>query len=140
MAGLGTVLRSACTALGLGAGLSVLFALAPPARGGVIDTPLPSFSDGQGAQFSVVIPAMIKNNGVESAVVCTNLSSGPMDIGLELFDETGALRNSVATGAGAFVGVPVGATVTVGTGAIAALHEDQVITLNTAGTGANNLR
>jgi slime mold repeat-containing protein len=50
------------------------------------------------------------------------------------------LRNSVATGDGAFVGVPLGVTVTVGTGAIAVLHEDQAITLNTAGTAADNLR
>ena len=133
------ILRSARTALGLAAGLSVLLALPPSVRGGLIDTPLPTFSDGQRAQSSVIIPAVIKRNLVETAVLCTNLSSGPMDIGFELFDETGALRNSVATGDGAFLGVPVGATVTVGTGTIAALHEDQVITLNTAGSGANSL-
>ncbi len=134
------VLRSARTALGLAAGLSVLLALPPTARGGLIDTPLPTFGDGQRAQFSVLIPAFIKRSNVEGAVICTNLSLAPMDIGLELFDETGTLRNSVATGDGAFLGVPAGVTVTVATGAIAALHEDQAITLNTAGNGANNLR
>ncbi len=88
--------RSACTALGLAAALSALLALPPTARGGLIDTPLPTFSDGQHAQFSVLIPAVIKRNFVETAVICTNLSLAPMDIGLELFDETGTLRNSVA--------------------------------------------
>ncbi len=135
-----TISRSSSTALGLAAGLSALLALPPSARGGLVDTPLPSFSDGQSAQSSILLPAFIKRNNVESAVICTNFSSAPMDIGLELFDETGTLRNSVATGDGAILGVPVGATVTIATGVIAALHEDQAITLNTAGNGANNLR
>ena len=128
------------TALSLTAGLVALLGLPSVTSAGVIDTPLPTFSDGQPAQFSVVIPAVIKNNGVETAVVCTNLASGPIDMGLEVFDETGALRNSVPSGSGAFLSVPVGATVTVATGAIAALFEDQAISLNAAGTGANNLR
>ena len=135
-----TISRSACTALGLAAGLAALLAVPPTARGGLVDTPLPSFGDGQRAQISVLIPAFIKRTNVESAVICTNLSLAPMDIGLELFDETGTLRNSVATGDGGILAVPVGATVTIATGAIAALHENQAITLNTAGNGANNLR
>jgi len=78
-------------------------------RAGVQDTPLPTFSDGQAAQLAALIPGAIKDNNVETVVICTNLAPAPLDVGLEVFDETGALRNSIAT-------------------------------LNTAGSGTNNLR
>jgi hypothetical protein len=61
-------------------------------------------------------------------------------VGLEVFDETGALRNAVNAGDGALLGVAPGATVTFGTGAVAAVSTDQTLTLNGAGSGANNLR
>ena len=109
-------------------------------RAGVQDTPLPTFSDGQAAQLAALIPGAIKDNNVETVVICTNLAPAPLDVGLEVFDETGALRNSVATGGGAFLDVAPGVTVTVGTGPVAALHENQTLTLNTAGSGTNNLR
>src|SRR5437870_1367016 len=81
-------------------------------RAGVQDTPLPTFSDGQAAQLAALIPGAIKDNNVETVVICTNLALAPLDVGLEVFDETGALRNSVATGAGAFLDVAPGVTVT----------------------------
>src|SRR5436309_12079341 len=109
-------------------------------RAGVQDTPLPTFSDGQAAQLAALIPGAIKDNNVETVVICTNLAPAPLDVGLEVFDETGALRNSIAAGDGAFLDVAPGVTVTVGTGPVAALHEDQTLTLNTAGSGTNNLR
>src|SRR6058998_3492528 len=109
-------------------------------RAGVQDTPLPTFSDGQASQLAALIPGVIKDNNVETVVICTNLAPAPLDVGLEVFDETGALRNSVATGNGAILNVAPGVTVTFGTGAVAALHEDQTLTLNTAGSGTNNLR
>src|SRR3989441_12137522 len=109
-------------------------------RAGVQDTPLPTFSDGQAAQLAALIRGAIKNDDVETVVICTNLAPAPLDVGLEVFDETGALRNSIATGDGAFLDVAPGVTVTVGTGAVAVLHEDRTLTLNTAGSGTNNLR
>src|SRR2546427_4060921 len=121
-------------------GLLVVAAGGPSARAGVQDTPLPTFSDGHAAQLAALVPGMIKDNNVETVVICTNLAPAPLDVGLEVFDETGALRNSVATGDGAMRKVAPGATVTFGTGAVAVLHEDQTVTLNTAGRGTNNLR
>src|SRR2546426_6310763 len=109
-------------------------------RAGVQDTPLPTFSDGHVAQLAALIPGAIRDNNVETVVICTNLAPAALDVGLEVFDETGALRNSIAAGDGAFLNVAPGVTVTVGTGAVAALHEDRTLTLNTAGSGTNNLR
>src|SRR5213594_2348126 len=111
-----------------------------PVRAGVEDTPLPTFSDARGAQLAAALPGVIKNNNVETVVICTNLAAAPLDLGLEVFDETGALRNEVAMGNGAILDVAPGRTVTFGTGAVAALFEDQALTLNTAGSGADNLR
>jgi hypothetical protein len=48
---------------------------------------------------------VIKNNNVETVVVCTNLAPAALDVGLEVFDETGALRNAVAAGNGAILNV-----------------------------------
>src|SRR2546426_3483507 len=107
---------------------------------GVQDTPLPTFSDGHAAQLAALVPGAIKDNNVETVVICTNLAAAPLDVGLEVFDETGAVRNEVATGNGAILSVAPGATVTFGTGAVAVLHEDQTLTLNMAGSGTNNLR
>ena len=122
------------------AALLVVAAARVSVRAGVQDTPLPTFSDGQAAQLAALIPGVIKDNNVETVVICTNLAPAALDVGLEVFDETGALRNSVATGDGAFLDVAPGVTVTVGTGAVAALHEDQTITLNTAGSSRGSNR
>src|SRR3989449_8586017 len=111
-----------------------------PVCAGVQDTPLPTFSDGHAAQLAALIPGAIKDNNVETVVICTNLAPAALDVGLEVFDETGALRNSIATGNGAFLNVAPGVTVTVGTGAVPVLHDDQTLTLNMAGGGPNNLR
>src|SRR2546422_1047534 len=120
--------------------LLVLAGSRVPAGAGLQDTPLPTFSDGQAAELAATLAGVIKNNNVETAVVCTNLASAALDVGLEVFDETGALRNAVAAGNGAILNVAPGATVTLGTGPVAVLHEDQTLTLNTAGSGMNNLR
>ena len=81
--------------------LVVVAAGGAPVRAGVQDTPLPTFSDGQAAQLAALIPGAIKDNNVETVVICTNLAPAPLDVGLEVFDETGALRNSIAAGDGA---------------------------------------
>ena len=110
---------------------------AGPAAAGPTDTPLPTFSDGRPAVSVYIAPGVIKNNNLETDFVCTNLDAVAVDIGLEVFDETGALRNSVAAGSGAFLNVGVGKTVTVATAGTAVLHEDQTLTLNTAGSGVS---
>jgi len=123
-------------------GIALLSTLvyAGPAAAGPTDTPLPTFSDGRPAVNVYVATGVIKNNNLETDFVCTNLDTVAVDIGLEVFDETGALRNSVAAGSGSFLNVGVGKTVTVGTAGTAELHEDQTLVLNTAGSGLNNLR
>jgi len=120
--------------------LAGLLTYASPTQAGPTDTPLPTFSDGKPALAVYTAIGVIKNNNLETDFVCTNVDSVAVDIGLEVFDETGALRNSVATGSGAFLNVAPGKTVTVGTAGTAVLHEDQTLTLNTAGSGANLLR
>jgi len=65
----------------------------------------------------IELNGVIKTNNLETAFVCTNVDSAPRDIGVELFDETGALRNSVHAGNGAFLDVAPGQTKTVDTSA-----------------------
>src|SRR5262245_46176170 len=124
--------------IGLGFFLWTL-AQAGPVAAGPTDTPLPTFSDTKAAVSVYIAAGVIKNNNLETDVFCTNIDTVPVDIGLEVFDETGALRNSVATGSGAFLNVGVGKTVTVGTAGTAELHEDQTLVLNTDGSGISNL-
>ena len=124
-------------------GIAFLFwtlGYAGPATAGPTDTSLPTFSDGHPAVSVYIAAGVIKNNNLETDFVCTNLDTVAVDIGLEVFDETGALRNSVVAGSGAFLNVGVGKTVTVGTAGTAVLHEDQTLTLNTAGSGVGLLR
>jgi cysteine-rich repeat protein len=105
--------------------------------GGMMDTPLPTFSDGKAAQLVGLIPTVVKNNDVETDIICTNLGTVAVNIGLEVFDNTGALANQIAlppTGNGEILNVPVGSTVTIGTGGTALLTENQVI------SGLPNLR
>jgi len=125
--------------VGLGFFLWTL-AQAGPVAAGPTDTPLPTFSDSKAAVSVYIAAGVIKNNNIETDVICTNIDTVPVDIGLEVFDETGALRNSIAAGSGAMLNVGVGKTVTVGTAGTAELHEDQVITLNAAGNATTVLR
>src|SRR3989475_9448913 len=106
-----------------------------PAYAGPTDTPLPTFSDGKPAVAVYTAVGVIKGSNLETDFVCTNVDAVAVDIGLEVFDETGALRNSVTAGSGAILNVGSGKTVTVGTAAAPVLHEDQTLTLNTAGNG-----
>src|SRR5262245_31886621 len=129
-------------------GLSAVGLLARVASAGVADTPLPNFSassppgcnPGPCAALAVYYAVgAIKNNGLETDFVCTNTTASVQNIALEVFDETGALRNAIAT-IGQFLNVAAGATVTVGTGGTAILHEDQSLTLNGAGNALQQLR
>ena len=122
--------RSFAVSLLAGALVSISTAYAGPT-----DTPLPTFSDGKPAVAVYTAVGVIKGSNLETDFVCTNVDAVAVDIGLEVFDETGALRNSVHAGSGAFLNVGPGKTVTVGTAATVVFHEDQTLTLNTAGNG-----
>ncbi len=110
------------------------------AHAGVIDTPLPTFSDGKASVRVYNAVGVIKANNLDTDFICTNIDSITVDVGVELFDETGALRNSIAADNGSFVNVTPGVTVTVGTGNTVEFHEDKTITFNTSGNGANELK
>ncbi len=109
------------------------------AQAGVIDTPLPAFSDGKPSVRVYNAVGVVKGNNLQTDFICTNIDSITVDIGVELFDETGALRNSIPANNGSFVNVTPGVTVTVGTGATVAFHEDKTITFNASGNGADEL-
>ena len=108
------------------------------AHAGVLDTPLPTFADGKPAML-VGTATAVKDNELETIVICTNVADAPVDVGVEFFDETGVVRNTVAAGDGGVLAVTPGATVTVASGSTAALHEDTVAALNTAGNTINRL-
>jgi len=124
-----------------------LLARAVVASAGVADTPLPNFSPSSVAGCAAGCPSLavyyaagaIKNNGLETDFICTNTTTALQNIALEVFDETGALRNAIVT-IGQFLNVAAGATITVATGGTNVLHEDQTLTLNTAGNTLQQLR
>ena len=102
---------------------------AEPVHSGVADTPLPTFADGKPAQLAVLLPAVVKDNNLRTYVMCTNLGATPVDVGLEVFDQSGVRGNTIAAGNGALLDVAAGGTVTFSTGTTVVLHEEQVITL-----------
>ena len=65
----------------LAAALWALLELAPSARAGMLDTPTPTFSDGKAARIVAFVPTVIKNNALETVVICTNLAAAPLNIG-----------------------------------------------------------
>ena len=73
------------------AGIAILagaLAQAHSTQAGPGDTPLPTFADGKPAQAVYVALGVIKNNNLETDVVCTSLDGSPVDIGFQVFDET----------------------------------------------------
>lgn len=104
--------------------LAMAFGYASSTQAGPADTPLPSFSTGGPVFHVYTAVGVIKNNNLETAVICTNLSSGAANIGLEVFDKTGALQNTIGLPNGEATGVAVGGTVTFATSGIAVLAED----------------
>ena len=98
-------------------------------RAGVVDTPLPTFADGQAAKFAAFLPTVVSDNNLRTYVVCTNLGTTPVDVGLEVFDSGGTRGNTIAAGNGALLNVPADATVTFSTGVTVVLHEEVVIAL-----------
>ena len=134
----------------------LLLGLGRPAAAGPGDTPLPTFADGKPAQAVYIAFGVIKNNNLETDFVCTSLDPAPVDIGIQVFDETGALRNNVAApGTLCNGGTRAGLACTVdnsldtvngcpgatcpaccvpGSGAILAVGPGRTVTIGTAGT------
>jgi len=82
----------------------LLLNLARPAAAGRGDTPLPTVVDGQPAQAPYTALSVIKSNNLEADVVCGGLEATAIDIGFQVFDETGALRNDVGAAGAACSG------------------------------------
>src|SRR5436309_15390399 len=99
-------MTSVCRALALSLAIA-LFSQPRIAHAGPTDTPLPTFSDGKPSMRVYHALGVIKANNLQTDVICTNLDSMAVDIGVEVFHETGARRNSVPSGAGAFLSVSV---------------------------------
>jgi hypothetical protein len=126
------------------------------AAAGPGDTPLPTFADGQPAQAVYTALGVIKNNNLETDLVCTSLEATPVDIGFQVFDETGALRNNLAAaGPLCNAGIRAGLACTVdnssdgvngcpgatcpaccvpGSGAMLAVGPGRTVTIGTGGT------
>lgn len=115
-------LRSAAAA-------AVLAGTVFPALAGVVDSPVPSISASAATRVMFIVPGIIKNNGIETAIMCTSLDNSAATVAVEVFaPEGGAALNNVATGTGngALPVVP-GETVTISTGTSVGLHEDLAI-------------
>ena len=67
----------------------LLLGLSRPAAAGPANSPLPTFADGAPAQAVYAALGVIRNNNLETDVACTSFEATPVDIGFEVFDETG---------------------------------------------------
>src|SRR5262245_4929940 len=95
---------------------SAILALAPSwATAGPGDSAVPSISNSQATRVMFMIPGVIKNNGLESAFMCTSLEQVDTTFAVEIFDPaTGAVLNNVAVGtANGALTLPAGATKTI---------------------------
>jgi hypothetical protein len=108
-------------------------ALAQASWAGPTDTPLRSFTDGKASVHVYTAVGVIKNNDVETAFICTNLDTVLVNIGVEVFTNTGGVTNRIDLpppligGNGAVLDVAVGQTVTISTSGTALLTEDETI-------------
>lgn len=101
------------------------------ANAGVVDSPTPTLSvGGSPSRHVYTIPGVIKNNNLETVVVCTSLeTANSFRFAVEVFPATGGspLNSAgVPTLNGADTLAP-GETRTVGTDNTVAMHEDAVI-------------
>lgn len=109
--------------------VATCLALATPAAAGVADTPLPRFADGKNSQLILIVPGVVKRGRLQTDFLCTSLAAAAIDIGVEIFDASGARMNDAATGVGAILDVQPGQTVTIGTSGTASFLESTVIPL-----------
>ena len=102
-----------------------------------------TFTDGATAFHVWTVPGAVKRNGLASEIVCTNIGSGPTDIGVRFLDATGTALNDFgvpppagSTCNGAVLGVPAFGSVSIANSATAQLHEDCVVTMAAVLNGA----
>lgn len=109
---------------------SALVALtASAALAGPADSPIPSISGTAATRSMFIVPGVIKNNGLETAFMCTSLDTAAATVAVEVFSPAGGgPLNNVATGSldGTLPLAP-GASITISTGSSVGLHEDLAI-------------
>ena len=116
--------------------LSTLAVAIAPVAGAIPTTvALPQFSDLKTATHSILFPGTIKRFSMETAVFCTSLASGPIDVGVQVLGSDGIVANNIGAGNGALINVQPGQTVTFGTTGTAALLETSVIALPSISQG-----
>jgi len=93
------------------------------------DSPVPSISGTAATRVLYIVPGIIKNNGLETAIMCTSMDTVASTLAFEIFTpEGGGPMNDVSTGGlNGTLPLPVGATVTISTGSSVGLHEDLAI-------------
>lgn len=106
------------------------------ARAAVATTPLPAFPDGAASVELGVYSGLVKRLRLQTLVMCTSLASSDVQVGVQVFDETGLLKNDVNAGVGVVSNVGPGATVTISTSATAAFLESATIPLADISQGA----
>jgi len=116
----------------------LLLAAGSPASAGPFDSPLPLLAVGTTARVIGFVPGVIKNNNIETVLMCSSLEpvgATKVHVGFEIFDAIagpGPL-NKVAVGfsdgaATLSETAPFARTATITTGATVVFHEDDVIT------------
>jgi len=115
---------------------TLLIAMAAKAWAAITDQPLPKFADGKPGLTVLEGNGITKRLRLETELICTSLDRAPIDVGIEIFDENGALRNEVSAGEGAILDVLPGQTVTIGTSATAAFLENDTVPLAEISQGA----
>lgn len=111
-------------------GVALLALTAGTAAAGPGDAAVPSISASASTRAMFIVPGVIKNNGLETAFMCTSLDIAAATIAVEIFSpDDGAVLNNVATGTlNGTMPMPPGSTVTISTGSSVGLHEDLAIT------------
>jgi len=105
-------------------------------QAGIADEPLPRFADGKASVSVLEANGIVKRQRLQTELMCTSLDPSPLDIGLQVFDEAGVLKNDVSVGQGAVLDVQPGQTVTIGTSATAAFLETITVPLADIAQGA----
>ena len=99
---------------------------------GVIDSPLPTIDAGQDTLRMFIVPGVIKNNNIETVFICTSLANEPVTVAVEVFASTSGPPVNDVTALNGVQALSPGETRTITTGATAAFHEDQIMTLPAA--------
>ena len=97
------------------AAAALTLALAPAARAGIADSPLPVLVAGKTTLHLYSVPSVIRGAGLETFFGCTSTDTAAMQVGVEIFGGAGGspVNDAVATSAS----VGPGATVLFATGA-----------------------